>query len=143
MPPAVVAAVLTSGVLLIGITVWVLGPGAEWVLHHLDGVSDKSMSAKDKADALDAIRGRVITIATGILAIIVVYYTATNAHIARRAQRPNPPTFIQEHGRWKSPGLPGLHPQRQAIHRQRHERASACSSLHSDGPICDAHHYPH
>jgi hypothetical protein len=46
----------------------------------MDGISGKGMSPADKASALDAIRGRVIT--TGILAIVAVYYTATDAHIA-------------------------------------------------------------
>jgi uncharacterized protein YjbI with pentapeptide repeats len=72
-----------GGVLLAGGVVWVLGPGAVWVLHHLDGV--KGLSGKEEADALDAIRGRALTVATGLLAIVAVYYTARNAHTARRA----------------------------------------------------------
>ena len=74
-----------GGVLLAGVVVWVLGPGAVWVLHHLDGV--KGLSGKEEADALDAIRGRVLTVATGLLAIVAVYYTARNAHTARRTLR--------------------------------------------------------
>jgi uncharacterized protein YjbI with pentapeptide repeats len=52
------------------------------VLHHLDGV--KGLSGVDEASALDAIRGRVLTVATGLLAIVAVYYTARNAHTARQ-----------------------------------------------------------
>ncbi|MDB4872827.1 MAG: hypothetical protein JWL97_3831 [Gemmatimonadales bacterium] len=83
-PAVVTAATAVVGVVAVGVVVWVLGPGAVWVLHHLDGINGKTLSQKDKADALDAIRGRVITIATGILAIVAVYYTARNAASARR-----------------------------------------------------------
>jgi hypothetical protein len=58
--------------------VWLLGPGAVWVLHHWDGVH--GLVGKDRAAAVDAVRGRVLAIATGILAIVAVYYTARNAH---------------------------------------------------------------
>jgi hypothetical protein len=82
-PAAMTAAAAVAGVVAVGVLVWVvLGPGAGWVLRHLDGVT--GLHGKDRADALDAIRGRVITIATGILAIVAVYYTARNAHTARR-----------------------------------------------------------
>jgi hypothetical protein len=83
-PAVVTAAAVVVAVLVVAVLVWVLGPGAVWVLHRLDGINGKTLSQKDKADALDAIRGRVITIATGILAIVAVYYTARNAHNARR-----------------------------------------------------------
>jgi len=84
-PCPVVAVSVTSAVLLVGAVVWVMGSGPVWVLHHIDGVN--GLTGKDKAAALDAIRGRVITIATGILGIVAVYYTAKNAHVARRAQQ--------------------------------------------------------
>lgn len=70
----------------IGVTCWVVaGPGALWVLHHLDGVRDGQLSAKDRADALNAIRGQVLAIVTGILAGVAIYYTAANARTARLA----------------------------------------------------------
>ncbi|MGI8334424.1 pentapeptide repeat-containing protein [Actinomadura scrupuli] len=79
---SVVVVTAVAGVVLVGAVVWVLGPGAGWVLRHLDGV--EGLSGKEKADALDAIRGRVLTIATGVLAVVAVYYTARNAQTARR-----------------------------------------------------------
>lgn len=75
---AVLAAVAVAG--------WVVaGHGAVWVLHHLDGIHDKDLSAKDRADALNSIRGEVLTALTGLLAAIAIYYTARNATTARRA----------------------------------------------------------
>ncbi|WP_344860941.1 pentapeptide repeat-containing protein [Planomonospora alba] len=62
--------------------VWVLGPGAAWVLEHFDGV--RGLAGKDLAAALDAIRGRALAIATGLIALVAVYYTARNAATARR-----------------------------------------------------------
>ena len=85
LPRPVLVTAGVAGLVLVGVAVWVLGPGAMWVLHHIDGVY--GLTGKEKASALDAIRGRVITIITGILALVAVYYTATNAHTARRAQQ--------------------------------------------------------
>ncbi|MFB9881919.1 hypothetical protein ACFFMN_28680 [Planobispora siamensis] len=62
--------------------VWVLGPGAAWVLEHFDGVDD--LTGKDLAAALDAVRGRALAIATGLIALVAVYYTARNAATARQ-----------------------------------------------------------
>lgn len=71
-----VLAVLVAGL------VWVLGPGAAWVLEHFDGV--RGLASKDLAAALDAIRGRALAIATGLIALVAVYYTARNAATACR-----------------------------------------------------------
>jgi hypothetical protein len=68
-------------VLLIGLA-WLLGPGASWVLEHLDGVT--GLTGTQRAERLDAIRGRGLTIATGLAAMGAVYYTARNADTARR-----------------------------------------------------------
>ncbi|WP_336214332.1 pentapeptide repeat-containing protein [Nonomuraea sp. LPB2021202275-12-8] len=80
----VVAAV---GVALVAGIVWVLGPGARWVLEHVDGVAiggPSGLVGKDLAAALDAVRGRVLAVATGLAALVAVYYTARNADTARR-----------------------------------------------------------
>src|SRR4051794_36377475 len=69
-------AILTVGV------VWVLGPGAGWVLRHVDGVH--GLKGKDLEDALDAVRGRALAVGTGLAALVAVYYTARNADTARR-----------------------------------------------------------
>ncbi|MEU8148955.1 hypothetical protein [Nonomuraea sp. NPDC048901] len=70
--------------------VWVLGPGARWVLEHMDGVAiggPAGLGGKDLAAALDAVRGRVLAVATGLAALVAVYYTARNADTARRTFR--------------------------------------------------------
>ncbi|MEU4511810.1 pentapeptide repeat-containing protein [Nonomuraea wenchangensis] len=80
----VVAAVVVA--LVVGV-VWVLGPGARWVLEHVDGVAiggRTGLSGKDLAAAVDAVRGRVLAVATGLAALVAVYYTARNADTARR-----------------------------------------------------------
>jgi hypothetical protein len=76
------AVLVVLGVAVLGGLVWVLGPGAAWVLTHFDGVT---LTGKELADALDAIRGRALTIATGLVALVAVYYTARNADTARRS----------------------------------------------------------
>ncbi|MFD8534323.1 pentapeptide repeat-containing protein, partial [Streptosporangium canum] len=70
------------GVVLVAGLGWVLGPGAAWVLAHFDGV--RGLAGKDLAAALDAVRGRALAIATGLIALVAVYYTARNADTARR-----------------------------------------------------------
>lgn len=63
--------------------VWMLGPGAPWALEHIDGVH--GLQGEKLASALDAIRGRVLAVATGMAALVAVYYTARNADTARRS----------------------------------------------------------
>ncbi|WP_133306023.1 hypothetical protein [Microbispora triticiradicis] len=85
--PRAVLAVL--GVAVLAGLVWVLGPGAAWVLVHFDGVT---LTGKDLAGVLDAIRGRALAITTGLVALVAVYYTARNADTALRSRtRPQPP----------------------------------------------------
>ncbi|WP_433436010.1 hypothetical protein [Nonomuraea sp. CA-141351] len=72
----VVTVVAVAFVVAIG---WMLGPGASWWLGHVDG-----MTGKDLAAAVDAVRGRVLAVATGLAALLAVYYTARNAETARR-----------------------------------------------------------
>ncbi|SDL76631.1 hypothetical protein SAMN05421874_128145, partial [Nonomuraea maritima] len=77
----VIGAALVAGI------VWVLGPGARWVLEHIDGVAigePSGLVGRDLAAALDAVRGRVLAVATGLAALVAVYYTARNADTARR-----------------------------------------------------------
>ncbi|PRX66194.1 uncharacterized protein YjbI with pentapeptide repeats [Nonomuraea fuscirosea] len=73
---------VAAGLLLAGL-VWVLGPGARWVVD-LD-VDVTQLPEKDLATAADAVRGRALAIATGLVALAAVYYTARNAETARRA----------------------------------------------------------
>jgi hypothetical protein len=47
---------------------WTLGPGASWVLRHVDGVH--GLHGKDLADALDAVRGRALALGTGLAALV-------------------------------------------------------------------------
>nr|WP_246149389.1 pentapeptide repeat-containing protein [Nonomuraea turkmeniaca] len=63
--------------------VWMLGPGATWVLEHIDHTTVFTED-KDRAAALAAIRGNVLAVATGLAALLAVFYTARNADTARR-----------------------------------------------------------
>ncbi|TMR90601.1 pentapeptide repeat-containing protein [Nonomuraea basaltis] len=75
------------GAALVALVVWVLGPGARWVLEHVDGVmisGPMGLAGKDLAAAVDAVRGRVLAIATGLAALVAVIYAARNADTARR-----------------------------------------------------------
>ncbi|WP_459806065.1 pentapeptide repeat-containing protein [Herbidospora sp. RD11066] len=74
-----------SGLILLAVAffaalIWIMGPGARWILD-LDRVG--LLDPKDLATAVDAVRGRALAIATGIIALIAVYYTARNAQTAR------------------------------------------------------------
>jgi len=71
-----------AGLLLLGGLLWLLGPGAGWVLEHVDGVT--GVRGRERAELLDAVRGRALTMATGLVALVAVYYTARNADTARR-----------------------------------------------------------
>jgi hypothetical protein len=67
--------------------IWVLGPGAAWWLEHVDGVrigGKGGLAGKELAAALDAVRGRAMTLGTGLPATVAIYYTAGNAASARR-----------------------------------------------------------
>lgn len=81
-------ALLVVGVAVAVLVVWVLGPGAKWWLVHVDGLQvggKAGLAGKDLADALDTVRGRAMAIATGLLAAVAIYYTASNAASARRS----------------------------------------------------------
>ncbi|WP_162641809.1 pentapeptide repeat-containing protein [Streptosporangium sp. 'caverna'] len=69
---------------LVAVLAWLLGPGAKWVLTTLDDVDVTKLDPKDLTTAVDAVRGRVLTVATGLVALVAVYYTARNAATARR-----------------------------------------------------------
>ncbi|MEW1843750.1 pentapeptide repeat-containing protein [Nonomuraea angiospora] len=92
-PIAIVVAMI--GGALVAWLVWMMGPGARWVLENIDGVpigGATGLTGKDLAAALDAVRGRVLAVATGLAALLAVFYTARNADTARR-------TFqLGEHG---------------------------------------------
>ncbi|WP_431921079.1 pentapeptide repeat-containing protein [Nonomuraea jabiensis] len=78
---SIVVAIVTA-VLVVAIGL-MLGPGASWWLEHVDGVT--GLTGKDLAAAVDAVRGRALAVATGLAALIAIYYTARNADTARRA----------------------------------------------------------
>ncbi|MEV4219096.1 pentapeptide repeat-containing protein [Nonomuraea sp. NPDC049725] len=76
--------VTTLGLVVTGM-LWMLGPGATWVLVTFDGISLDALQAdKERAAAIDAVRGRALAVATGLIALVAVYYTARNADTARR-----------------------------------------------------------
>lgn len=79
-PPRII--LIALGLVLVVALAWVLGPGATWVLVHVDGVS--GLTGKDLAAALDALRGRALTVATGLIALVAVFYTARNADTTRQ-----------------------------------------------------------
>ncbi|MFG1613362.1 pentapeptide repeat-containing protein [Nonomuraea wenchangensis] len=74
---------LVAAMLLLAALIWILGPGARWVVDF--DVDVTRLPEKDLAVAADAIRGRALAIATGVVALAAVYYTARNAETARRA----------------------------------------------------------
>ncbi|MEU6721987.1 pentapeptide repeat-containing protein [Nonomuraea sp. NPDC046802] len=76
-----IAVAVAATVLIIAIG-WMLGPGATWWLEHVDGVA--GLQGEKLATAVDSIRGRVLAVATGLAALLAVYYTARNADTARR-----------------------------------------------------------
>ncbi|MFE9101671.1 pentapeptide repeat-containing protein [Actinomadura geliboluensis] len=81
-------ALVIGGVALASAVAWILGPGAEWWLVHVDGVKvggEDGLVGKDLAAALDTVRGRAMTMGTGLLAAVAIYYTANNASSARRS----------------------------------------------------------
>ena len=64
------------------VVIWTLGPGAGWVLRHVDHA--RGLTGKDLEDAVDAVRGRALAVGTGLAALVAVYYTAHNADTARK-----------------------------------------------------------
>ncbi|SDL27511.1 Pentapeptide repeat-containing protein [Nonomuraea jiangxiensis] len=79
--------VTAFGVVLVAAIVWMSGPGARWVLENLDGVpvgGATGLSGRDLAAALDAVRGRVLAVATGLAALPALFYAG---RIARRMFR--------------------------------------------------------
>ncbi|MEU7857850.1 hypothetical protein [Nonomuraea sp. NPDC049141] len=81
--PARTWILVVAALLLLAALVWVLGAGARWVVD-LDADLTKRPE-KDIATAADAVRGRALAIATGLVALVAVYYTARNADTTRRS----------------------------------------------------------
>ena len=73
LPPRTII-LISAAVLLLSAVIWILGPGARWVVD-LD-VNLTKLDDKDIAAAADAVRGRALAIATGLIALMAVYYTA-------------------------------------------------------------------
>ncbi|WP_147341423.1 pentapeptide repeat-containing protein [Actinomadura logoneensis] len=79
---------MIGGIAVAAMVLWVLGPGAKWWLVHVDGVKvggQGGLGGKDLAEALDRVRGRAMAVGTGLLAVVAIYYTASNAASARRS----------------------------------------------------------
>jgi hypothetical protein len=79
---------VVGGIAVAVAVVWVLGPGARLWLVHVDGVKvggKDGLTGKDLAAALDTVRGRAMSLGTGLLAAAAIYYTASNAVSARRS----------------------------------------------------------
>ncbi|MEU4235634.1 pentapeptide repeat-containing protein [Nonomuraea sp. NPDC026600] len=74
--------ILVVGLALAAAIGLMLGPGASWWLEHVDGVT--GLQGEKLAAAVDAVRGRALAVATGLAALLAVYYTARNADTARR-----------------------------------------------------------
>ncbi|MFG1969596.1 hypothetical protein ACGFJC_09745 [Nonomuraea fuscirosea] len=117
MKPASVVVTAVGVALVVGI-VWVLDPGARWVLEHVDGVvigGPTGLAGEKPAVAVDAVRGRVLAVATGPAALVAVFYTARNAHTARRTFQPGERGHatdrygkaVEQLGRRPGPGPPG------------------------------------
>ncbi|MEV4245962.1 hypothetical protein AB0J63_21420 [Streptosporangium canum] len=95
MKPLSIAVTLVAAVFIVAIGL-TLGPGASWWLEHVDGgvacssgtdpktVGVTCLSSKDRVAAVDSVRGRVLAAATGLAALLAVYYAARNAGTARR-----------------------------------------------------------
>ncbi|WP_327586988.1 pentapeptide repeat-containing protein [Nonomuraea sp. NBC_00507] len=81
MKPLSIIVTMVAGVLVVVIG-WMLGPGAAWWLEHVDGVT--GLQGEKLAAAVDMVRGRALAVATGLAALLAVYYTARNADTARR-----------------------------------------------------------
>ncbi|ROO85397.1 uncharacterized protein YjbI with pentapeptide repeats [Actinocorallia herbida] len=70
-----------AGVVVTGLVLWVaLGPGAVWVLAHADGV--RGLEGAALAEAIDRVRGRAVSIGTGLFAVAAIYFTARTAQAA-------------------------------------------------------------
>ncbi|MEU6721311.1 pentapeptide repeat-containing protein [Nonomuraea sp. NPDC046802] len=81
MKPLSIVVTIAVTVLVVAIG-WMLGPGAAWWLEHVDGVT--GLQGEKLAAAVDAVRGRALAVATGLAALLALYYTARNADTARR-----------------------------------------------------------
>lgn len=65
------------------LVLWVaLGPGASWMLEHLDKVQLGNLDDAKRAEALDRIRGRAVAVGTGMLALVAIFFTARTASAA-------------------------------------------------------------
>lgn len=81
MKPLPIVVTVVAAVLVVALG-WMLGPGASWWLEHVDGVT--GLQGEKLAVAVDAVRGRILAVATGLAALLALYYTARNTETARR-----------------------------------------------------------
>ncbi|TYB71226.1 hypothetical protein FXF51_01960 [Nonomuraea sp. PA05] len=96
--PSSIIVVMLAPIAVLTLT-WMLGPGAIWVLRNVDGITlnddvrppaslpPNELTGKDWAAAVSAVRGNVLAMATGLAALLAVFYTARNADTARRTFR--------------------------------------------------------
>lgn len=85
------AGIVVAGLVVLVVLLW---PATTWWVDHVDGVDlhEKNpetgrevLEGKDRQEILDKARGRITTVATGVLAAAAIYYTASNARSARQA----------------------------------------------------------
>jgi hypothetical protein len=68
-------------VALLGLVLVLLGP-ATWLIagSTVRGIPD----AKDRADAINAVRGTLLTASAGIVAVVALYFTGRTFYLSRR-----------------------------------------------------------
>lgn len=86
-----VAGIVVGGFVVLAVLLW---PATAWLVEHIDGVDlhekdprtgREVLAGKDRQEILDKARGRITGVATGVLAAVAIYYTASNARSARQA----------------------------------------------------------
>ncbi|MEU9019199.1 hypothetical protein [Actinomadura sp. NPDC048394] len=81
---------MAAVVLLVAVLLVLLWPATTWWVEHVDGVrlhGKGALTGADRQEALDKARGRITAVATGLLAAVAIYYTASNASSARQTAR--------------------------------------------------------
>lgn len=76
--------------LVIAVLLVLLWPVTTWWVEHVDGVKlhgTDALTGAARQEALDKARGRITAVATGLLAAVAIYYTASNASSARQTAR--------------------------------------------------------
>ncbi|MCT2591215.1 pentapeptide repeat-containing protein [Streptomyces sp. N2-109] len=72
------------GVVTAGLALWIFGPGAGWVVEHVDGVH--GLTGEQDAQAKNNVRGRMLQAGAGLLATVAVFYTARTYRLSQQQQ---------------------------------------------------------